>query len=151
MRIHASSGTTGKPTVVGYTKQDLDTWSELVARLGDGGRSRVSVPSFRSPLATGLFTGALGLHYGLEKVRRHRCALFASGNTEKQLMLMRDFGTTTLGCHPLLRPVYGRDGQGAGYPMSDYQAAASACSVPRAARPKCGQQIEKNLGIVRHR
>ena len=67
VRIHASSGTTGKPTVVGYTKNDLDMWAGVMARIicAAGVTERTSP---RSALATGLFTGALGLHYGLERV-----------------------------------------------------------------------------------
>lgn len=94
VRLHASSGTTGKPTVVGYSRRDLNTWSELVARVvtaagvGDGDVAQVC-------FGYGLFTGAFGLHYGLERVG---AAIVPSsvGNTEKQIMLMRDFGTTVL-------------------------------------------------------
>lgn len=94
VRIHASSGTTGKPTVVGYTKKDLDTWSDVVARLcvaaGATDEDIVQI-SF----GYGLFTGALGLHYGLEKIGA-TVVPCSSGNTEKQVMLMKDFGTTAL-------------------------------------------------------
>ena len=94
VRVHASSGTTGKPTVVGYTKKDLDTWSDLVARLcvaaGATDEDIVQI-SF----GYGLFTGALGLHYGLEKIGA-TVVPCSSGNTEKQVMLMKDFGTTAL-------------------------------------------------------
>lgn len=94
VRLHASSGTTGKPIVVGYTRRDLNTWSELVARVvtaagvGDGDVAQVC-------FGYGLFTGAFGLHYGLERVG---AAIVPSsvGNTEKQIMLMKDFGTTVL-------------------------------------------------------
>ncbi len=94
VRIHASSGTTGKPTVVGYTKKDLDTWSDLVARLcvavGVTDEDVVQI-SF----GYGLFTGALGLHYGLEKIGAAVIPI-SSGNTEKQVMILKDFGTTAL-------------------------------------------------------
>lgn len=94
VRLHASSGTTGKPTVVGYTKKDLDTWSDLVARVcvaaGASDEDIVQI-SF----GYGLFTGALGLHYGLEKIGA-TVVPCSSGNTEKQVMLMKDFGTTAL-------------------------------------------------------
>lgn len=93
-RIHASSGTTGKPTVVGYTKNDLNTWSDLVARLcvavGVTDEDVVQI-SF----GYGLFTGALGLHYGLEKIGAAVIPV-SSGNTEKQVMILKDFGTTAL-------------------------------------------------------
>ena len=94
VRIHASSGTTGKPTVVGYTRRDLDTWSDLVARLcvavGTTDEDIVQI-SF----GYGLFTGALGLHYGLEKIGASVIPI-SSGNTEKQVMILKDFGTTAL-------------------------------------------------------
>lgn len=98
MRIHASSGTTGKPTVVGYTKNDLDTWAECVARLAvAGGASKEDVCQIC--FGYGMFTGALGLHKGLERVGG--CIIPSStGNTEKQLMYMKDFGTTLLVATP---------------------------------------------------
>ncbi|RYD01370.1 phenylacetate-CoA ligase [Desulforamulus aquiferis] len=94
VRLHASSGTTGKPTVVGYTRQDIETWSELVARMISAAGvtdEDVAQVSF----GYGLFTGAFGLHYGLEKVGA-TVVPSSTGNTEKQIMLMQDFGTTTL-------------------------------------------------------
>lgn len=98
MRIHASSGTTGKPTVVGYTKKDLETWSECVARLAvAGGASKDDVCQIC--FGYGMFTGALGLHNGLEHIGA--CIIPSStGNTEKQLMYMKDFGTTLLVATP---------------------------------------------------
>ena len=94
VRIHASSGTTGKPTVVGYTKKDLDTWSDCMARLvmaaGATDEDIVQIA-----FGYGLFTGALGLHYGLEKIGA-TVVPTSSGNTEKQIMLMQDFKTTAL-------------------------------------------------------
>lgn len=94
VRIHASSGTTGKPTVVGYTKNDLHIWSQLIARLvtmaGATNEDTVQI-AFKY----GLFTGAFGLHYGLEEMGAAVVPM-SSGNTEKQLMLMKDFGTTAL-------------------------------------------------------
>lgn len=94
VRLHASSGTTGKPTVVGYTRQDIDTWAELVARMVSAAgvtEEDVAQVSF----GYGLFTGAFGLHYGLEKVGA-TVVPSSTGNTEKQIMLMQDFGTTAL-------------------------------------------------------
>lgn len=94
VRIHASSGTTGKPTVVGYTKNDLKMWKNVMARLicATG-----VTPDDIAQVAFGygMFTGALGLHNGLENVG---CAVVpaSSGNTQRQLMMMKDFGTTVL-------------------------------------------------------
>ncbi len=98
VRIHASSGTTGKPTVVGYTQNDIDTWSELIARLVTmAGATSEDVAQVA--FGYGLFTGAFGLHYGLERAGV-LVVPTSSGNTEKQLMLMKDFETTILVCTP---------------------------------------------------
>ncbi|MDR1117513.1 MAG: phenylacetate--CoA ligase [Oscillospiraceae bacterium] len=97
-RIHASSGTTGKPTVVGYTGNDLNSWSDMVARfIAAVGITEDDVAQIS--FGYGLFTGALGLHYGLEKLG---CAVIpmSSGNTEKQLMMMEDMGVTVLVATP---------------------------------------------------
>lgn len=94
VRIHASSGTTGKPTVVGYTKKDLDNWSDCMARLCIGGGATED-DIIQIAFGYGLFTGALGLHYGLEKIGA-TVVPTSSGNTERQIMLMQDFQTTGL-------------------------------------------------------
>lgn len=94
VRIHASSGTTGKPTVVGYTRNDLDYWSDCVARLcAAAGATDEDIVQIA--FGYGLFTGALGLHNGLEKLGA-TVVPTSSGNTEKQIMLMQDFKTTAL-------------------------------------------------------
>ena len=94
VRVHASSGTTGKPTVVGYTKNDLNMWSDVMARLCCAGGATAS-DTAQISFGYGLFTGALGLHYALEKIGA-MVVPTSSGNTEKQIMLMKDFGTTVL-------------------------------------------------------
>ena len=97
-RIHASSGTTGKPTVVGYTAHDLDVWSECVARLAAAaGACEDDIAQIC--FGYGMFTGALGLHKGLEKVGA-AIVPSSTGNTEKQLMYMKDFETTLLVATP---------------------------------------------------
>lgn len=94
VRIHASSGTTGKPIVVGYTKNDLETWSNLVARIiTQAGVTSEDVTQIC--FGYGFFTGGFGLHYGMEKVGA-TVVPASSGNTEKQIMIMQDFGTTAL-------------------------------------------------------
>jgi phenylacetate-CoA ligase len=94
IRIHASSGTTGKPTVVGYTKNDIENWSDCMARLCmAAGASEEDI--IQIAFGYGLFTGALGLHYGLEKIGA-TVVPTSSGNTEKQIMLMQDFKTSGL-------------------------------------------------------
>ena len=98
VRVHASSGTTGKPTVVGYTRNDITTWSEIVARsMACGGSSSNSV--IQISYGYGLFTGGLGAHYGAERLGASVIPM-SGGNTDKQIMLMRDFGATTLACTP---------------------------------------------------
>ncbi len=98
VRVHASSGTTGKPTVVGYTKKDLATWTECVSRIAAmGGATEEDVAQIC--FGYGMFTGALGLHYGLENIGATVCPA-SSGNTQKQIMYMQDFGTTLLVATP---------------------------------------------------
>ena len=94
VRYHASSGTTGNPTVVGYTRKDLETWAECIARLvtmGGVTKRDTAHVSF----GYGLFTGAFGLHQGLEKVGAGVVPM-SSGNTQKQIKIMKDFGATVL-------------------------------------------------------
>jgi phenylacetate-CoA ligase len=94
VRIHASSGTTGKPTVVGYTRRDIDTWSELMARtLSCGGTTSGDV--VHNAYGYGLFTGGLGAHYGAEKIGAAVIPM-SGGNTKRQIMIMKDFGSTIL-------------------------------------------------------
>lgn len=94
VRIHASSGTTGQPITAGYTRGDLEMWAENIARLATAGgvtADDVAQISFGYTL----FTGAFGLHYGLEKIGTAIIPI-SSGNTERQIQIMRDFGSTVL-------------------------------------------------------
>ena len=98
VRIHASSGTTGKPTVVGYTHKDIETWTELMAR------SFVAAGAHKGDIihnayGYGLFTGGLGAHYGAEKLGASVIPI-SGGNTKRQIMIMQDFGSTVLTCTP---------------------------------------------------
>ena len=94
VRLHASSGTTGKPVVGGYTRADLDNWSDCIARLlVMAGATEEDI--FHVAFGYGLFTGGFGLHYGIEKLGAAVVPV-SSGNTERQLMLMKDFGATAL-------------------------------------------------------
>ena len=98
VRIHASSGTTGKPTVVGYTKRDIDSWAELMARtLSCGGAHQGDV--VHNAYGYGLFTGGLGAHYGAEKLGAAVIPI-SGGNSKRQIMIMQDFGSTVLMCTP---------------------------------------------------
>ncbi|MDL2225326.1 phenylacetate--CoA ligase [Eubacteriales bacterium OttesenSCG-928-M02] len=94
VRIHASSGTTGTATVVGYTKGDLDNWATCIARIvamAGGSDADIAQISF----GYGLFTGAFGLHYGLEKLGASVIPM-STGNTKRQIQIMQEFGTTLL-------------------------------------------------------
>jgi len=98
IRVHASSGTTGKPTVVAYTRNDIDMWSEVMARsiVAPGGTKN---DVLHVAYGYGLFTGGLGLHYGGERVG---CTVIpaSGGNTQRQLLLMHDLKSTILACTP---------------------------------------------------
>ncbi len=98
VRVHASSGTTGKPTVVGYTKRDLEMWSECVSRIACmGGATEKDMAQIC--FGYGMFTGALGLHYGLENIGA-TIVPSSTGNSEKQIMYMQDFETSLLVATP---------------------------------------------------
>lgn len=98
VRLHASSGTTGKPTVVGYTRNDLAMWSEVVTRsLCMAGVQKNDI--VQVAYGYGLFTGGLGLHYGTENLGAAVIPI-SGGNTEKQIQLMQDFGSTVIACTP---------------------------------------------------
>lgn len=98
VRIHASSGTTGKPTVVGYTARDIQTWAELMARsLAAAGANRGDI--IHNAYGYGLFTGGLGVHYGAERLGASVIPI-SGGNTKRQIMIMKDFGATILTCTP---------------------------------------------------
>jgi phenylacetate-CoA ligase len=94
VRIHSSSGTTGKPIVVGYTRGDINTWTELTARVGAAaGVTRGDLVDMS--FLYGMFTGGWGMHYGLERIGATIIPA-GSGNTERHIMMMQDFGTTVL-------------------------------------------------------
>jgi phenylacetate-CoA ligase len=94
VRIHASSGTTGKPTTVGYTRGDIDTWAEMMARcMAAAGVTDEDI--VQNAYGYGLFTGGLGAHYGTERLGASVIPI-SGGNTQKQLMLMQDYGSTVL-------------------------------------------------------
>ncbi|MBU4173518.1 MAG: phenylacetate--CoA ligase [Actinobacteria bacterium] len=98
VRIHASSGTTGQPTVVGYTARDIDVWSELMARsivVGMGEKTDIIQVAY----GYGLFTGGLGFHYGVERLGASAIPI-SGGNTKRQIRVMVDLGTTILCCTP---------------------------------------------------
>jgi len=97
-RLHASSGTTGKPIVAGYTKNDIETWAEVMARTLTCGLC-TSEDVVQNAYGYGLFTGGMGIHYGAEKIGATVIPI-SGGNTKRQVMLMQDFGSTILTCTP---------------------------------------------------
>ena len=119
VRIHASSGTTGKPTVGVYTQKDIDTWAELIARIG-AASGVTNEDIIQISFGYGLFTGALGLHYGLEKLGATVIPA-SSGNTQKQLMMFRDFGVTGLVATPSYALYLGEMVKESPYPSSAYK------------------------------
>ena len=144
VRIHGSSGTTGKPTMVAYTRHDLDIWSDCVTRVVCAGGA---TPDDVAQIAFGygLFTGALGLHQGLEKLG---CAVIpmSAGNTEKQLMLMQDLGVTGLIATPsyalYLSEVAAQKGIIGNLKLRIGFFGAEGCT------PEMRQKIEENFGII---
>ncbi len=98
VRLHASSGTTGKPIVVAYTKRDVEVWAEVIARaLASFGLHEGDV--IQNSYGYGLFTGGLGLHYGAETLGATVIPA-SGGNTDRQIMIMKDFGVSAICCTP---------------------------------------------------
>jgi len=98
VRLHVSSGTTGKPTVVGYTQEDIDVWSTVMARsFAACGLRRGDI--LQNAYGYGLFTGGLGAHYGAEALGMAVIPI-SGGNTDRQVMVLRDFGVTAIACTP---------------------------------------------------
>ncbi|QGP92397.1 Phenylacetate-coenzyme A ligase [Neomoorella glycerini] len=144
VRIHSSSGTTGKPTVVGYTRHDIDVWAELMARaLVCGGTTRHDI--IQNAYGYGLFTGGLGIHYGAERLGASVIPI-SGGNTRRQIMIMKDYGSTVLTCTP-------------SYALHIAEVMAEMGISPEELKLRCGifgaepwsenmrQEIEKRLGI----
>ena len=144
VRIHASSGTTGKPTVVGYTKNDLELWSDCVARLVTSAGATAD-DIVQISFGYGMFTGALGLHYGLEKIGA-TVVPNSSGNTEKALMFMRDFKTTALVATPSYALYMSEVAKELEYPMSDYNLKLGLFGS-EGCTPEMRGEIEKNWGL----
>lgn len=144
VRIQASSGTTGKMTVGAYTRKDIDTWSDQVARVAVAAGA-TDEDIIQISFGYGLFTGALGLHYGLEKIGATVIPA-SSGNTQKQLMMFRDFGVTGLVATPSYAIYLGEAVRESGYPMSDYKLRLGLLGS-EGCTPEMRTQIEKNLNI----
>ncbi|MBR7091090.1 MAG: phenylacetate--CoA ligase [Clostridia bacterium] len=144
VRLHASSGTTGKPTVVGYTQNDIDVWAEVMAR------SLVSAKVNKDDIVQisygyGLFTGGMGAHLGSEKLGAITVPA-STGNTQRQLMLMKDFGTTAVCCTPSYAIVMAEQMVKEGYNIEDFKLRSGIFG----AEPwddKMRADIEKRLNI----
>ncbi|NLN97984.1 MAG: phenylacetate--CoA ligase [Eubacteriaceae bacterium] len=144
VRIHASSGTTGKPTVVGYTRNDLNNWSEIAARcLMAASATKNSM--IQNAYGYGLFTGGLGIHGGAEKLGASIIPV-SSGNTEKQLMLMKDFHTTHITCTPSYALYLAESLKTYGIAISDLQLKAGIFGAEPWSE-KMREEIEKRLHI----
>ena len=119
VRLHATSGTTGKPTVTGYTREDLDNWTEMMARtITAGGAGAGDI--IQIAYGYGMFTGGLGVHQGATRVGA-AVTPTSSGNTERQIVFMRDFGTTMLACTPSYALHIGETIRELGIPLSEFK------------------------------
>ena len=145
VRVHASSGTTGKPIVVGYTKRDIDTWAELIARtLSCAGVHRGDI--VHNAYGYGLFTGGLGLHYGAEKVGASVIPI-SGGNTKRQIIIMQDFGPTAITCTPSYALHLGEVAEEMGLnPAKDFKLRVG-CFGAEPWSEQMREQIEKKFNI----
>ena len=147
VRVHASSGTTGKPTVVGYTKNDIQMWSQLMARsLTMAGAHKGDV--VQNAYGYGLFTGGMGVHYGAETVGAAVIPI-SGGNTDRQLMIMQDFNATILTCTPSYALFLAEEGQKKGIDFTKLPLRAGVFGAePWSERMR--QQLEAKLNIKAH-
>ncbi len=143
-RIHASSGTSGKPTVVVYTKKDMDIWSECCARIivAGGGSSKDIV---QISFGYGLFTGALGMHQGYERLGAAVIPA-SSGNTERQIMLLKDLGATALIATPSYALYIGEMIEKLGYKKEDFKLKLGFFGS-EASSVEMHKEIERRLGV----
>lgn len=144
VRVHASSGTTGKPTVVGYTQNDINSWADLIARcvsMAGGTKGDVVQVGY----GYGLFTGGLGLHYGAERLGATVIPI-SGGNTNRQLMLMQDFGTTILCCTPSYALFLSEEAREDGIDLINSPLKAGIFGAEPWSE-NMRKEIEKNMGI----
>ena len=145
VRLHASSGTTGRSTVVGYTKRDIETWSELMARcFVAAGLTKNDI--IHNAYGYGLFTGGLGAHYGAEKLGASVIPM-SGGNTKRQIMILQDFGPTAICCTPSYALNLAEQGKAMGVDMRSLKLRIGIFGAePWSDRMR--QEIEKALGIT---
>ncbi|MDR1598764.1 MAG: phenylacetate--CoA ligase [Oscillospiraceae bacterium] len=146
-RIHASSGTTGKPTVSGYTAYDVDVWGELMARaMACAGVTNKDI--VQVSYGYGLFTGGLGAHYGAERIGASVVPA-SVGNTRRQIMLLEDFGVNALACTPTYAIVLGEAIREAGIPLSRFKLRAGVFGAEPWTEVQ-RKHVEGLLGIHAH-
>ena len=135
VRVHASSGTTGKPTVVGYTKGDIEVWAEVVARSirAAGGRPGMKL---HNAYGYGLFTGGLGLHYGAERLGVTTIPV-SGGMTERQVQLIVDFEPDIITVTPSYMLAILDEFRRLGHRSARHLARRSASSAPSPGRAPC--------------
>ncbi|MEN6374858.1 MAG: phenylacetate--CoA ligase [Smithella sp.] len=144
VRLHASSGTTGRSTVVGYTKRDIDTWAELIARcLVAANLTKNDI--IHNAYGYGLFTGALGIHYGAEKLGASVIPM-SGGNTKRQIMILQDFGPTAICCTPSYALNLAEQGQAMGIDMRSLKLRVGVFGAEPWSE-EMRQQIEKAFDI----
>ncbi len=144
VRVHASSGTTGKSTVVGYTRNDIAVWAELMARtLGAGGTTKGDV--VQNAYGYGLFTGGLGAHYGAEKIGASVIPI-SGGNTKRQIQVMQDFGSTVLCCTPSYAVLLGETAREMGVDVRNLPLRVAFLGAEPWTE-SMRRQIEESLGI----
>lgn len=144
VRVHASSGTTGNPTVVGYTRNDMEIWTDAVARLvSAAGVTNKDIVQIA--FGYGLFTGGFGLHYGCERVGATVVPI-SSGNTKRQIKMMRDFGSTVLVATPSYAIHIGEVLEEMGLSKEDVNLKVGLFGG-EATSPKMAEVIEAKLGL----
>jgi phenylacetate-CoA ligase len=145
VRLHASSGTTGRSTVVGYTKRDIDTWSELMARcFVAAGLTKNDI--VHNAYGYGLFTGGLGAHYGAEKLGASVIPM-SGGNTKRQIMILQDFGPTAICCTPSYALNLAEQGKAMGVDMRALKLRVGIFGAEPWSE-KMRQEIENAMGIT---
>lgn len=144
VRVHASSGTTGKPIVVGYTQEDINRWADIIARCFAmiGGTKEDTI---QIGYGYGLFTGGLGAHYGAERLGATVVPI-SGGNTKRQLMLMHDFGTTIVACTPSYALYLAEEAVNLGYDLPASQLKAGVFGAEPWSE-NMRKELESKMGI----
>ena len=145
VRIHSSSGTTGKPIIAPYTQGDIDTWSEIMARtLAAGGATKDDV--IQNAYGYGLFTGGLGFHYGAERLGASVIPT-SGGNTKRQILLLQDLETTVITCTPSYALILDETAKDMGIDLRDTKLRLGFMGAEPWSEQMRGD-IEERLGIL---